>query len=58
MTTLSIVLSNILYAPVAILAAPVLAAIWLAKPVEQRLQLPNEQWQLSRVALSQGSPVG
>ncbi|MDJ0976588.1 MAG: hypothetical protein QNJ98_19180 [Planctomycetota bacterium] len=58
MTTLSIVLSSIIYAPVTILAAPVLAAMWLAKPGEQRIQLPNEQWQLSRVVLAQASPIG
>lgn len=58
MNTLSTVLSALVYAPVALILAPVAAVVWLAEPVERRIELANEHWQLREVVLAQASAVG
>ncbi len=53
MTSLTILLSSLPYTPLAIIAAPVLVILWLSKPGERRLELPNDRWMLAQVALTQ-----
>lgn len=58
MNHLSTLLSRIVYAPMALVAAPIAIVLWLVSPTDRRLELPQEQWALGQVACAQGSLVG